>query len=155
MRGHQQLGHPLGRVDRGPRLLAALDAGPLGLPRLPLGQPLVVVTFDEADVDPSNPAYAAACCNEKPGPNTPAPGNASGTDAADPGGGRIGAILLNSRYIKPGSTDSTGTYNHYSALRSYEDLLGLTTGGTDGHGHLGWAAAPTLRPFGTDVFNRR
>ncbi len=120
------------------------------------GSLLIVVTFDEADVDATNnPPYAAACCHEQPGPNTPAPGNASGTEAADPGGGRVGAILLNSRYIKPGSVDSTVTYNHYSALRSYEDLLGLTTGGTDGHGHLGWAAAPTLRPFGTDVFNRR
>src|ERR1700733_10627623 len=30
------------------------------------------------------------------------------------------------------------------ALRSYEDLLGLTSGGTDGYGHLGFAAAPGL-----------
>ena len=52
----------------------------------------------------------------------------------------------------PGSTDTTGSYNHYSALRSYEDLLGLTTGGADGEGHLGFAAAKGLAPFGTDVF---
>lgn len=51
-----------------------------------------------------------------------------------------------------GSTDTTGSYNHYSALRSYEDLLGLTTGGTDGEGHLGFAAATGLAPFGPDVF---
>jgi hypothetical protein len=37
-------------------------------------------------------------------------------------------------------------------LRSYEDLLGLTTGGTDGEGHLGFAAAPGLTPFGQDIF---
>jgi hypothetical protein len=37
-------------------------------------------------------------------------------------------------------------------LRSYEDLLGLTTGGTDGEGHLGFAAAKGLAPFGPDVF---
>ena len=53
------------------------------------------------------------------------------------------------------STDTTGTYNHYSALRSYEDLLGLTKGGTDGEGHLGFAAAKGLLPFGKDVFNKR
>jgi hypothetical protein len=48
--------------------------------------------------------------------------------------------------------DTTGFYNHYSALRSYEDLLGLTTGGADGEGHLGFAAAAGLTPFGQDVF---
>ena len=64
-------------------------------------------------------------------------------------------LLLNPKYIVPGSTDTTGSYNHYSALRSDEDLLGLTTGGNDGHGHLGFAAAPGLAPFGRDVFNSR
>jgi hypothetical protein len=119
------------------------------------GDTLVVITFDEADVDHSDPSYAASCCNEATGPNTHAPGDAGlATDTA-PGGGQIGALLLNPKYIVPGSTDTTGSYNHYSALRSYEDLLGLTTGGTDGLGHLGFAAAPGLAPFGADVFNSR
>ena len=52
----------------------------------------------------------------------------------------------------PGTVDTTGSYNHYSALRSYEDLLGMTKGGTDGNGHLGFAAASGLTPFGQDVF---
>ena len=99
------------------------------------------------------PARRAACCNEQPGPNTHAPGNAgAATDSAAPGGGQIGALLLNARYIKAGSTDTKVSYNHYSALRSYEDLLGLTTGGSDGEGHLGFAASKGLVPFGTDVF---
>jgi len=119
------------------------------------GDTLVVITFDEADVDPSaNPAYGAACCNEQPGPNTASPGNAGATTDQYPGGGQVGALLLNPRYLVAGSTDTTGSYNHYSALRSYEDLLGLTTGGSDGHGHLGLAGAAGLRPFGKDVFNR-
>ena len=127
----------------------------LASPAYRSGSMLVVITFDEADVDPSqNPAYAAACCNEQPGPNTSAPGDAGATSDSAPGGGQTGAILLNPRYLVAGSTDRSGAYNHYSALRSYEDLLGLTTGGTDGHGHLGWAAARGLRPFGRDVFNR-
>jgi hypothetical protein len=110
----------------------------------------VVLTFDEAEGDDS------ACCGEQPGPNTQAPGNAGATsDAAAPGGGQIGALVLDRRYIIPGSTDTTGSYNHYSALRSYEDLLGLTTGGADGLGHLGFAAAKGLAPFGTDVFNAK
>ena len=115
------------------------------------GDLLVVITFDESEV--GGPEAAAACCGEASGPNTHAPGNAdASTDSAAPGGGQIGALLLNGKYIVPGSTDTTGTYNHYSALRSYEDLLGLTSGGADGEGHLGFAAAKGLEPFGTDVF---
>jgi hypothetical protein len=125
----------------------------LNSPSYKSGNTLIVITFDEADVDTSSPAYAAACCHELPGPNTHAPGNAGlSNDASAPGGGQIGALLLNPKYIVPGSTDTTGSYNHYSALRSYEDLLGLTTGGTDGFGHLGFAAAAGLQPFGSDVF---
>jgi phosphatidylinositol-3-phosphatase len=71
------------------------------------------------------------------------------------GGGQVGAVLLNPRYIKPGSVDDSGYYNHYSALRSYEDLLGITSGGTDGLGHLGFASSPGLQPFGPDVFSRQ
>jgi hypothetical protein len=63
--------------------------------------------------------------------------------------------LFNKKLIKPGTINSTGSYNHYSALRSYEDLLGITKGGDDGFGHLGFAALPTMKPFGTDVFNNR
>jgi len=123
----------------------------LGSPAYKHGDMLVVVTFDEADL--GGPTSGAACCNEASGPNTHAPGNAgASTDSAAPGGGQIGALLLNAKYIKSGSTDTAGSYNHYSTLRSYEDLLGLTTGGTDGEGHLGYAAAKGLVPFGTDVF---
>ena len=117
------------------------------------GQMLVVITSDEgSDSD------TTACCNEQPGPNWAYPGSSPllgatpTTPGADPGGGRIGALLLNSTYIQPGTIDTTGFYNHYSALRSYEDLLGLTTGGTDGAGHIGFAAAAGLTPFGQDVF---
>jgi hypothetical protein len=128
----------------------------LSSPAYRSGDTLVVITFDESDVDPTtDPDYAAACCNETPGPNTAAPGNAAATSDSVPGGGRIGAVLLNTRYITPGTVDVTGSYNHYSALRSYEDLLGLTTGGSDGHGHLGFAGAAGLKPFGRDVFTRR
>ncbi len=117
------------------------------------GHMLVVITSDEGALTDTT-----ACCNEQPGPNwaypgfSPLLGTAPTTPGADPGGGRIGALLLNSKYIQPGTVDTTGSYNHYSALRSYEDLLGLTSGGTDGYGHLGFAAAPGLTPFGQDIF---
>ena len=111
----------------------------LGSPAYKHGDMLVVITFDEGEGANAN----ASCCAQQPGPNS--------TSA---GGGQVGALLLNAKYITPDSVDITGQYNHYSALRSYEDLLGLTTGGTDGEGHLGFAATKGLIPFGTDVFNR-
>jgi len=121
------------------------------------GHTLVVVTFDE-----SNPfTDATACCDEQPGPGKDNPGYASilslfGLPAPTapgqyPGGGRIGAVLLNPKWIQAGSINPT-PYNHYSALRSYEDILGITTGGADGAGHLGFAAQAGLRSFGADVF---
>ena len=65
-------------------------------------------------------------------------------------------MLFNARHIVPGSVNGVGQYNHFSALRSYEDLLGIDQGGDDGHGHLGFAAKPDLRhaTFGYDVFNK-
>jgi hypothetical protein len=67
----------------------------------------------------------------------------------------VGAVLLNPKYVAAGSVNTTGAYNHFSALRSYEDMLGLTSGGDDGLGHLGFAADSGLVPFGPDVFNAR
>ncbi|TXG95943.1 MAG: phosphoesterase [Nevskiaceae bacterium] len=58
------------------------------------------------------------------------------------GGGRVGAVLV-SPFIKPG-TVSDVPYNHYSMLRSIEDIFGVA--------HLGYAAQPGLVPFGSDVF---
>ena len=103
-----------------------------------------------------SPAATSARVRAGPGPDTPSILSLFGvpkpTEAGQyPGGGKIGALLLNSRWITPGSIDTT-PYNHYSALRSYENLLGITRGGTDGHGHLGFAAQEGLQPFGRDVF---
>jgi hypothetical protein len=85
------------------------------------------------------------------------------TDAT-PGGGDTGSVLI-SPYIKPGTT-STTFYNHYSWLRTMEDIFGVDkgkdrtplpagtlSGGLDRQGHLGFAAQPGLAPFGPDVFN--
>ena len=76
-------------------------------------------------------------------------------DADDPttGGGDTGSVLI-SPYISPGSV-STVDYNHYSWLRTMEDLfsVGRASPGLDGQGHIGYAAQPGLAPFGPDVFN--
>jgi hypothetical protein len=76
-------------------------------------------------------------------------------DATHPtnGGGDTGSVLI-SPFIKPGTT-STKFYNHYSWLRTMEDLfnVGPWSPGLDGRGHIGYAAQPGLQPFGRDVFN--
>ena len=69
-------------------------------------------------------------------PSVPLPGRTG------PGGGRVGAVLL-SPLIQPG-TVSAVPYNHYSLLRSIEDIFGLP--------HLGDAVMARVRSFGPDVF---
>jgi len=97
---------------------------------------LLIVTFDEADsADPAEDSQA--CCGEESMPGAPFPAGSNG-----PGGGRIGTVLL-SPFIKPG-TVSDRPYNHYSMLRSVEDLFGLN--------HLAGARGAKVRSFGSDVF---
>jgi phosphatidylinositol-3-phosphatase len=93
---------------------------------------LLLITFDESDGAQSD---SSSCCEEQPGPDSPLPG------ITGPGGGRIGAVLI-SPFIKPG-TVSDVPYNHYSALASFESLLGLP--------RLAEAASATAI-FGPDVF---
>jgi hypothetical protein len=95
---------------------------------------LLVVTFDEADTETAD--GAAACCGEGPGPNSPLPG----IDGL--GGGRTGSVVV-SRFIAPGSFNNTA-YNHYSLLRTVEDLFALAP--------LGYAA--DARSFGLDVYGK-
>jgi phosphatidylinositol-3-phosphatase len=94
---------------------------------------LLVITWDESEGPQTE---SDACCDEPTGPNTPAPG------ITGPGGGRVGAVVL-SPFVAPGSVNDT-PYNHYSLLRSFEDLFGLT--------HLGYAGQSGLKAFGADVF---
>ena len=121
---------------------------------------LLIVTFDESgiadDYDSVGQAVnmangaAAACCVEPSGPNiapyradpAPAAQGMNGPGLVGPGGGRIGAVML-SPFIRPG-TVSRNAYNHYSLLRSVEDIFGL--------GHLGFAGQPGLRGFGADIY---
>jgi len=69
------------------------------------------------------------------------------------GGGDTGSVLI-SPFIRPG-TVSTQFYNHYSWLRTMEDVFGVAKAspGLDHRGHIGYAAQPGLEPFGRDVFN--
>jgi phosphatidylinositol-3-phosphatase len=123
---------------------------------------LLIITFDEAELEYDYDSAtrtvritggdAAACCNEPPGPNIPAyqPLRAGGLASINgpgligPGGGLIGAVLL-SPFIRPGTVSSV-PYNHYSLLRSVEDIFSLS--------YLGYAGQPDLKTLGPDVFAR-
>jgi hypothetical protein len=126
---------------------------------------LLIITFDESSLTGTSPngvfvGYdGSGCCNEPSGPNTATPGipplsapQYRGEQYKDEiitmgsngisGGGRIGTVLV-SPFIKPGVV-STTPYNHYSTLRTIEDLFGLD--------HLGYADYPGTADFGKDVF---
>lgn len=94
---------------------------------------MLVVTFDEAEINDSS-----ACCGELQFPNTAN----NGFIVPGRGGGRTGAVIL-SPYIDPGTVDNIA-YNHFSLLRSVEDLFGLS--------HLGYAGQAGLRALGSDLF---
>jgi phosphatidylinositol-3-phosphatase len=91
---------------------------------------LLIVTFDEG-ADPT------ACCGERG-----MPGSTVQPGFTGPGGGQIATVLI-SPFIKPG-TRSAQEYNHYSLLRSMEDIFGLE--------HLALANESGLASFGADVF---
>jgi phosphatidylinositol-3-phosphatase len=97
---------------------------------------MIVITFDEASTSDSS-----ACCGEKSGKSASHP-NVAKPGLTGPGGGLVGAVVL-SPFVKPG-TVSTVKYNHYSLLRSIEDIFKLS--------HLGDAAMPQVQSFGPDVY---
>jgi hypothetical protein len=109
---------------------------------------LLIVTFDEGDADEVKlpdgrikmEFEGESCCNQQPGPNLGAfPQTQS--DAGylvtlrSFGGDRTGTVLL-SPFLAPGTVSAT-PFNHYSLLKSLEDIYGVGT-------HLGYAGQPGL-----------
>ncbi|GAB7125905.1 hypothetical protein JCM19000A_04120 [Silvimonas sp. JCM 19000] len=121
---------------------------------------LLIINFDEGSYAATTVAsgvmkltYAGeTCCNQKKGPNlgdypqTSALGSYNGyqiqVEYNSFGGDNTGAVLI-SPFIKAGTVTTT-PYNHYSLLRSIEDIFKLS--------HLGYAAQDGLTPFGSDIF---
>ena len=118
-------------------------------------------------VDPTGPVSSITLSAEGD-PSDLAPGQTPdplfNANLPTTGGGDTGSVLI-SPFIKPGTSTDT-YYNHYSWLRTMEDIFsagaghdhsplpaGTVSGGLDGQGHLGYAAQPGLRAFGQDVFN--
>jgi hypothetical protein len=94
---------------------------------------LIVITADEA---PSGGELAdsSLCCGQPAYPNYTSP-------QLNHGGGAVGALVL-SPFVK-GGTSSQEPYNHYSLLRTVEEVFGL--------GHLGYAALPAVKPLSTQL----
>ncbi len=93
---------------------------------------LLVITTDEA---PSSGELAdsSSCCGQPEFPNLPASTSALGPE----GGGQVGALLL-SPFIKKHAV-SQEPYNHFSLLRTIENLFGVSP--------LGFAGAPKVTPL--------
>ena len=71
---------------------------------------MIVITFDEAATQDFS-----SCCGEVPGTTGVVP------EAPGFGGGKVGAVLL-SNALHPHT--SSCNYNHFSMLRTYEDMFG-------------------------------
>jgi hypothetical protein len=128
---------------------------------------LIAITFDQAPQSGPS-ADSAGCCLTSAYPNVPsgmggagaagasgatgASGEAgatgsTGVSALTPaGGGRVGLLLI-SKYVKPGSVNLIGDYNHFSLLASIEDLFSLS--------RLGYAGSPGVLAFDTSVYNAK
>ena len=121
---------------------------------------LLIINFDEssyANVTQSSSGQTltfggTSCCSQQLGPNLATfpqssslsyKGQTITVTKQSYGGDQTGAVMI-SKFIKPG-TVSTVQYNHYSLLRSIEDIFQL--------GHLGYAAQAGLVGFGNDIFN--
>lgn len=106
---------------------------------------LIAITFDQApQAGPG--ADSSSCCATPAYPNLPPPpeSTAAGPVEETGGGGRVGLLLL-SKYVAPGTVEESGYYNHFSLLRSLEELFGLPP--------LGYAAEPALTGFDSSVYN--
>jgi hypothetical protein len=115
---------------------------------------LLIILYDESTDSTSDSSDFDACCGEAGSlpTNSPLPPGETG-----PAGGRVGAVLL-SPFIKPG-TVSMVNYNHYSMLRSIEDLFGFSYAGYADSGNTaapGASCDDTSFPctFGADVFTK-
>jgi phosphatidylinositol-3-phosphatase len=102
---------------------------------------LIAITVDEA---PSGGEFgdSSSCCGQPHFPNlvvSSAPGGAAR------GGGAVGALLL-SPFIKAATT-SQETYDHFSLLRTIEDLFAVP--------HLGYAALSGVKPLSPSLFTSK
>jgi phosphatidylinositol-3-phosphatase len=107
---------------------------------------LIAITSAEARQSGPTPD-ASSCCISPAYPNVPAeaaPPEAAGPVKPSGGGGRVGLLLL-SPFVAPGTVDETSYFNHYSLLKSIEELFELEP--------AGYAAEAALTGFDAGVYN--
>lgn len=111
---------------------------------------LIAITFDQALQGEPEPD-TSSCCATPEYPNLPAPPaptsaepTTSGPIKSTGGGGQVGMLLI-SPYLAPGTVEEDAYYNHFSFLRSVEELFGLEP--------LGYAAEPALTGFEPSLFD--
>jgi hypothetical protein len=75
---------------------------------------------------------------------TPTTGDCA-SSATPPGGGQVGAVVI-SRYVTANSADAADTFNHFSLLKTIEDLFSVP--------QLGYSKDTSLPEFDTVVFNK-
>jgi hypothetical protein len=103
---------------------------------------LLAITVDQAPATGIE-ADSSSCCGQPSFPGLPAPAPLPGGGKLPPsGGGQVGALLL-SPFVK-GATIDQDPYNHFSLLRTIEDLFGLS--------HLGYAGGAKVESFATSMF---
>lgn len=109
---------------------------------------LLAITVDQAPATGIE-ADSSSCCGQPRFPSLLVPGAAvpsatpsAGGQLPPSGGGQVGALLL-SPFVKAGAVDQD-PYNHFSLLRTIEDLFALK--------HLGYAGASGVSSFGATVF---
>jgi hypothetical protein len=102
---------------------------------------LLVITFDQAPQSgPLGFEATASCCSQPLYPNLPAPEGGVAT-----GGGAVGALLL-SPWVKGGAT-AIEQYNHFSLLKTIDELFGLRA--------AGYAALRGVAAFAPSLFLSR
>ncbi|HEY2201640.1 MAG TPA: alkaline phosphatase family protein, partial [Solirubrobacteraceae bacterium] len=105
---------------------------------------LLAVTVDQAPATGVE-ADSSSCCGQPRFPSLPAAAPLPGGGQLPPSGsGQVGALLL-SPFVKAGSVNQN-PYNHFSLLRTIEDLFGLK--------HLGYAGATGVGSFNSEVFSK-
>jgi len=105
---------------------------------------LLAITVDQAPATGVE-ADSSSCCGQPRFPGLPAPAPLpDGQQLPPSGGGQVGALLL-SPFVKAGTTNQE-PYNHFSLLRTIEDLFGL--------GHLGYAGGNGVSSFNAAVFEK-
>ncbi len=118
-------GAPTGALAAG-EFLEAVVPEIVESPAYEEGRSLIAITSAQAPQLGAH-ADASSCCGTPEYPNMPPREEAEaapGPVKPNGGGGRVGLLLI-SPYVKPGTVEESGYYNHYTLLATIEQLFEL------------------------------